>query len=81
MGDLLFYLMIYYRDIDIRDKVRFYYMLIILVIDEKVSVGILVELKMYFIEIVILNMYLKMYLKMYFIETVILNIDSFICFM
>lgn len=61
MGDLLFYLMIYYRDIDIRDKVRFYYMLIILVIDEKVSVGILVELKMYFIEIVILNMYLKMY--------------------
>lgn len=81
MGDLLFYLMIYYRDIDIRDKVRFYYMLIILVIDEKVSVGILVELKMYFIEIVILNMYLKMYLKMYFIEMVILNIDSFICFM
>lgn len=81
MGDLLFYLMIYYRDIDIRDKVRFYYMLIILVIDEKVSVGILVELKMYFIEIVILNMYLKMYLKMYFIETVILKIDSFICFM
>lgn len=77
MGDLLFYLMIYYRDIDIRDKVRFYYMLIILVIDEKVSVGILVELKMYFIEIVILNMYLKMY----FIEMVILNIDSFICFM
>lgn len=77
MGDLLFYLMIYYRDIDIRDKVRFYYMLIILVIDEKVSVGILVELKMYFIEIVILNMYLKMY----FIEKVILNIDSFICFM
>lgn len=81
MGDLLFYLMIYYRDIDIRDKVRFYYMLIILVIDEKVSVGILVELKMYFIEILILNMYLKMYLKMYFIEMVILNIDSFICFM
>lgn len=77
MGDLLFYLMIYYRDIDIRDKVRFYYMLIILVIDEKVSVGILVELKMYFIEILILNMYLKMY----FIEMVILNIDSFICFM
>lgn len=81
MGDLLFYLMIYYRDIDIRDKVRFYYMLIILVIDEKVSVWILVELKLYFIEIVILNMYLKMYLKMYFIETVILKIDSFICFM
>uniref|UniRef100_K1QK75 AP5B1 middle domain-containing protein n=1 Tax=Magallana gigas TaxID=29159 RepID=K1QK75_MAGGI len=47
MGDLLFYLMTHYRDTDIRDKARFYYMLITSATDEKASVGISVEPKMY----------------------------------
>lgn len=81
MGDLLFYLMTHYRDTDIRDKARFYYMLITSATDEKASVGISVEPKMYSTETVISNMYLKMYSKMYSTETVILNTDSFTCFM
>lgn len=36
MGDLLFYLMTHYRDTDIRDKARFYYMLITSATDEKI---------------------------------------------
>lgn len=55
MGDLLYYLMTHYRDTDIRDKARFYYMLITSATDEKASVGISVELKMYSTETVILN--------------------------
>lgn len=81
MGDLLFYLMTHYRDTDIRDKARFYYMLITSATDEKASVGISVEPKMHSTETVISNMYSKMYSKMYSTETVILKTDSFTCFM
>lgn len=77
MGDLLFYLMTHYRDTDIRDKARFYYMLITSATDEKASVGISVEPKMYSTETVISNMYSKMYST----EMVILNTDSLTCFM
>ncbi|XP_055995185.1 AP-5 complex subunit beta-1-like isoform X2 [Ostrea edulis] len=36
IGDLLFYLMVNYRDTDIKDKARFYYMLITSSTDEKI---------------------------------------------
>lgn len=52
-------------------------MLITSATDEKASVGISVEPKMYSTETVISNMYSKMYST----ETVILNTDSFTCFM
>ena len=42
IGDLLFYLMTHYEDTDVRDKARFYYMLITSSTDEKVRVVALV---------------------------------------